>query len=138
MFYVAGLVHDIGKTVIPSEIINKKNPLSKEEFDLIKKHPYYGYQALSKTKALTFIAELVLSHHERIDGTGYPFQKSGEEIPLGSRILCVADSYDAMVNDRPYHRAMSKEEALSELKRCQGSQFDKNVVETFIRELASF
>lgn len=136
--YFAGLVHDIGKTVIPSEIINKKNPLSKEEFDLIKKHPYYGYQALSKTKALTFIAELVLSHHERIDGTGYPFQKSGEGIPLGSRILCVADSYDAMVNDRPYHRAMSKEDALLELKRCQGSQFDEKIVDIFIRELESF
>lgn len=132
--YLAGLVHDIGKTVIPHYIINKKEKLTDDEFELIKKHSYYGYETLSKTEALKFIAELVLHHHERVDGKGYPHQKSGEDIPIGSRILCVADSYDAMVNNRPYRKAMSKEEAIIELQRCSGTQFDKIVVESFISE----
>lgn len=133
--YFAGLVHDIGKTVISYDIINKKGKLTAEEFEIIKKHPYYGYQALSKTEALKLIAELVLYHHERVDGSGYPMQKVGEEIPVGARILCVADAYDAMVNERPYHRAMSKEEAFVELRRCAGSQFDKRIVDVFIKEV---
>lgn len=130
--YFAGLVHDIGKTVISNEIINKKGKLSDEEFELIKKHPYYGYEALSKTESLSFIAELVLYHHERVDGNGYPSQKAGQEIPLGARILCIADAYDAMVNDRPYHEALTKEEAIAELNRCKGSQFDEKIVDIFL------
>ncbi len=130
--YFAGLVHDIGKTIIPHDIINKKGRLSKAEFEIIKKHPVYGYEALSKTEALQCIAQLVLYHHEKIDGSGYPSQISGENIPLGSRILCVADAYDAMINDRPYHKAMSKQAALMELKRCAGTQFDKKAVEVLI------
>jgi len=133
--YFAGLVHDIGKTVIPHDIINKKGKLTEEEFEIIKKHAYYGYEALSKTETLKFIAELVLYHHERVDGGGYPSQKSGEDIPIGARILCVADSYDSMVNNRPYRRAMSKEEAIIELRKCKGTQFDEKVVEIFIREV---
>lgn len=130
--YFAGLVHDIGKTVISNEIINKKGKLSDEEFELIKKHPYYGYEALSKTESLSFIAELVLYHHERVDGNGYPSKKAGQEIPLGARILCIADAYDAMVNDRPYHEALTKEEAIAELNRCKGSQFDEKIVDIFL------
>lgn len=130
--YFAGLVHDIGKTVIPSEIINKKGKLTELEFELIKKHSHYGYEALSKTESLKYISEMVLYHHEKVDGSGYPTNKAGEDIPIGSRILCVADSYDAMVNNRPYRKAMSKEEAFIELRRCQGSQFDKKVVDAFI------
>lgn len=135
--YFAGLVHDIGKTIIPSSILNKKGSLTKDEFAQIKKHPEYGYKVLSKTDTLKPIANLVLYHHERVDGEGYPTQKSGEDIPIGSRILVVADSYDAMVNDRPYRKAMSKKEALIELKRCQGSHFDENVVRAFIQSLSS-
>lgn len=130
--YFAGLVHDIGKTVIPCDIINKKGKLSLSEFDLIKKHSYFGYEALSKTASLKLIAELVLHHHERYDGQGYPSNLSGEDIPIGARILCVADAYDAMTNDRPYRKAISKKEALLELRRCAGTQFDKNIVEVFI------
>ena len=133
--YFAGLVHDIGKTVIPSVIINKKGKLTKEEFDIIKKHAYYGYEALSKTDALKYISELVLYHHEKVDGSGYPLNKSGDDIPLGSRILCVADSYDAMVNNRPYRKAMTQAEAFVELRRCQGSQFDEKVVDAFINKV---
>ena len=133
--YFAGLVHDVGKTVIPHDIINKKDKLTEEEFELIQKHAYYGYEAFSKSEALNFIAELVLYHHERIDGKGYPTQKSGKDIPLGARILCVADAYDAMVNDRPYRKALTKNEALTELRRCKGTQFDENIVEIFISKV---
>lgn len=134
--YFAGLVHDIGKTVIPYDIINKKSKLTNIEFDIIKKHSSYGYEALYKTDTLKFIAELVLHHHERIDGTGYPSQKSGEDIPLGSRILCIADSYDSMVSDRPYRSAMSQNDAFNELKSCAGSQFDEAIVDIFIEKVA--
>lgn len=136
--YFAGLVHDVGKTIIPNHILNKKGKLTEEEFDLIKNHPYYGHEALSKTEALKFISDLVLYHHERVDGKGYPYQISGEEIPLGAKILCVADAYDAMINDRPYRDAMSKEDALMELERCKGTQFDSAVVDVFIREIVGF
>jgi HD-GYP domain-containing protein (c-di-GMP phosphodiesterase class II) len=132
--YFAGLVHDIGKTIIPSKILNKKGKLSDEEFDLIKKHSYYGYESLSKIEALSSIAELVLYHHERVDGKGYPCQKIQNDIPLGSRILCVADAYDAMVNNRPYHEAISNEKAYGELRKCSGTQFDKKIVEIFISQ----
>lgn len=134
--YFAGLVHDIGKTVIPHHIIDKKGKLTTEEFDLIKRHAYYGYEALSKTPALKAIAELVLHHHERVDGRGYPNQISKEDIPIGARILCVADAYDAMVNNRPYRKAMSIEDTFAELRRCEGSQFDKQIVDIFIKEIA--
>ena len=133
--YFAGLVHDIGKTVIPYNIINKKGKLTQSEFELIQKHSYFGYEALSKTEALKFIAELVLYHHERFDGRGYPSNISGENIPIGARILCIADSYDAMVNDRPYREAISKSEAITELRRCSYTQFDGEIVEVFIREI---
>lgn len=135
--YFAGLVHDIGKTVIPYEIINKKGKLTEVEFELVKKHSYYGYESLSKTETLKFIAELVLYHHERVDGKGYPSQKIQHEIPIGARILCVADAYDAMVNDRPYHIALSKEKAILELQRCAGTQFDEQIVDVFIKSVAA-
>lgn len=130
--YYAGLVHDIGKTVIPSEIINKIEKLTDEEFAIIKKHSSYGYEALIKTEELKDIADVVLQHHERYDGKGYPLHHKGDEIPLGARILCVADAYDAMVNDRPYHGALTKNEAINELLRCAGTQFDREIVEIFI------
>lgn len=126
--YFAGLVHDIGKTVIPHEILNKEERLTEKEFELIKKHSHNGYKALLGIESLESIAKIVLHHHERVDGKGYPCEISGNDIPLGSRILCVADAYDAMTNDRPYHKALSKKEAINELRRCKGSQFDIKVV----------
>jgi HD-GYP domain-containing protein (c-di-GMP phosphodiesterase class II) len=104
---------------------------------IIREHSYYGHESLSKIKALSFIAELVLYHHERVDGKGYPYQKSQNDIPVGSRMLCVADAYDAMVNNRPYHTSISNEKACRELRRCSGTQkFDKKIVEIFINEVA--
>ncbi|HHU36501.1 MAG TPA: HD domain-containing protein [Treponema sp.] len=131
--YFAGLVHDIGKTIIPHDILIKKEKLTEEEFELIKKHSHYGYKSLSKTPVLKSIAELVLHHHERVDGKGYPSKIIEKNIPLGSRILCIADSYDAMVNNRPYRKAMSKKDAIAELKRCAGTQFDKKIVEICLK-----
>ena len=131
--YFAGLVHDIGKTVIPSEIINKIEKLTNEEFDIIKKHSSYGYTALARTDELTEIAEYVRQHHERYDGTGYPMGTKGEEIPLAARILSVADAFDAMINERPYHKAKCQMDVIDELKKCSGSQFDPKVVDALLK-----
>jgi putative nucleotidyltransferase with HDIG domain len=133
--YFAGLVHDIGKTVIPSEIINKTEKLTQAEFDVIKKHSSYGYTALARTEELTEIAEYVRQHHERYDGTGYPIGTKGDEIPLAARILSVADAYDAMINERPYHKAKCQEAALDELKKWSGLQFDPSVVDALFKSL---
>ncbi len=131
--YLAGLVHDIGKTIIPSNILNKKATLSDEEYSIVQRHSLYGYEVLVKTKELAGIALIVKHHHERYDGNGYPMKLSGNDIPIGSRILAVVDSYDAMVNDRPYRSAICKEDAINELIRCKGSQFDTVLVDAFIK-----
>lgn len=131
--YFAGLVHDIGKTIIPSSVINKKGRLTSEEYEIVKNHSTYGYEALVKTSELKEIAEIVLQHHERIDGRGYPLGKSGYDIPLGARILAVADSFDAMTNERSYRKAMTIESAVEELYNCSGSQFDKKVVDILVK-----
>jgi len=126
--YYAGLVHDIGKAIISKEIINKKGKLSEIEFEIIKKHPRDGYKALIKTKEIEYIANIVLQHHERWDGTGYPGCIKGENIFLESRIIAIADAYDAMTSDRPYRKALSKKEAIKELRKNAGKQFDPVVV----------
>src|SRR6056297_3856811 len=126
--YYAGLVHDIGKTLIPREIINKKGKLSKDEFEIIKKHPTHAYKALVKSKELNHITNIVLQHHERIDGKGYPLGLEGEDILIESRIISIADAYDAMRSDRPYRKALTKMEAFNELRKNSGKQFDKEIV----------
>jgi len=131
--YFAGLVHDIGKTVIPSDIINKVEKLTAEEFDAIKNHATYGYMALARTDELTEIAEYVRQHHERYDGFGYPMGTKGDAIPLAARILSVADAFDAMINERPYHKARSQADVIDELKKCSGSQFDPEVVDALLK-----
>lgn len=131
--YFAGLVHDIGKTIIPSEIINKEGRLTIEEFEIVKKHSNFGYEALSKTSELKEIADIVLQHHEKINGTGYPLGNCGDTIPLGSRILSVADAFDAMINERPYKETLSREKAVEELHNCSGTQFDKNIVAVLVK-----
>lgn len=133
VIYFAGLVHDIGKTVIPSQVINKTSPLTDDEFEVIKKHSVYGYESLKKTPELEKIADLVHQHHERYNGKGYPLGNAGKDIPLGARILCIADAYDAMVNDRPYRNGMSKDEAIKEVLRCKGEQFDPMLVDVFVK-----
>lgn len=125
-------LHDIGKIGICEEILKKSSPLTKGEWDEIKKHCEIGYRIAQNLTELTVIAEYILHHHERWDGTGYPTGLKGEEIPLLSRILSVVDAYDVMTNDRIYRDKMSKEHALSELVNNAGTQFDPMIVEKFI------
>lgn len=125
-------LHDVGKIVLPDEIFTKGNNLSQEEWNQIKRHPEVGYRIASASPELTHIAEAVLSHHERWDGSGYPRGTKGEDIPLPARILAIADAYEAMTQGRPYRKAKSTKEARAELRRYAGSQFDPRLVEAFL------
>jgi HD-GYP domain-containing protein (c-di-GMP phosphodiesterase class II) len=127
----AGVIHDIGKIGVSDRILEKNGPLDEEEWEEMKRHPEIGYSILSTVNEYSPFAEIVLSHHERWDGKGYPKGLKGEEIPLFSRILAVAEAYDAMVSGRPYKEAMSGEEVLAELRRCAGAQFDPGIVKVF-------
>lgn len=134
--YWAALVHDVGKIVVPSSILNKESKLTIEEFEVVKKHPVYGHDFLSTSPELRDLARYVFHHHERWDGKGYPAGISGEEIPLISRIIMVADSWDAMRSDRPYRKGLSKEKAMEEILKHSGAQFDPNIAKIFIKMLA--
>ena len=128
----ASLLHDIGKIGVYDRILLKPMGLSPEEFALMKSHPDLAAEIL---KSLHFLEEhipIILHHHERQDGSGYPLGLKGEEIPLGSRIIQVADTWDAMTSDRPYRRRLSTAQAVSELKRVSGIQLDKNCVSVFL------
>jgi len=129
--YVAGLLHDIGKIGIPSHILFKPTKLSLEDYDEIKLHPTKGYQILKPIRSLGDLAEVVLQHHERYDGTGYPGGLKCEEILLEARILAVADAYQAMISDRPYRKRLPVEEAIIELEKDTGTQFDPEVIKAF-------
>lgn len=125
-------VHDLGKVAIPDEVLNKKGKLTEEEWEIMKSHAEKGYRIALNSYELSSIAELILKHHERWDGKGYPLNLKGEEIPIECRILAVADAYDAMTNLRPYNTVKTHKEAIEEIKRCSGSQFDPKVVEAFL------
>ncbi|MEQ8174123.1 MAG: HD domain-containing phosphohydrolase [Syntrophomonadaceae bacterium] len=118
------VLHDIGKIAIPNSILEKPGRLSPEEWDSIKKHPEIGYRIALGTPEMAPIAEAILHHHERWDGTGYPLGLKNDEIPLLSRIISIIDAYDVMLYGRPYQECMNVQEALDEIKRCAGSQFD--------------
>ncbi len=129
--YWAGLLHDIGKILISSSILNKPARLSEEEFEEIKKHPIYGYEILRTSRLLQGIAEIVLHHHERPNGKGYP--RGTKDIPLEARIIAVVDAFEAMKSGRPYKPSYSLEKCLEELRSNAGTQFDPEIVEVFIK-----
>ena len=131
----AGLLHDIGKIGIRLEALNKPGKITKQEHEMFKDHTTMGKQILEQIHFLRDIVPLVYHHHEWYDGSGYPTGIKAEQIPLGARILAIADAYDAMTSDRPYRKALSQEEAIRELRRCAGTQFDPHLVEIFIKEL---
>lgn len=130
-------LHDIGKINISKEILNKKGKLTDEEWNELKQHPENGVEIIKPVKSLEKVIPLILHHHERYDGKGYPYNLKGEEIPYLSRILTIADSFDAMTSSRPYNIRKSYDEALEELKRCKGLQFDPELVDKFIEILST-
>ncbi len=131
------LLHDIGKVSIDPSILQKPGPLTADEWKEMKRHPEIGYRIVQSMPELAAVSKLVLSHHERWDGLGYPHGLKGENIPLACRILAVADAFDAMTNNRVYRRAMTAREAMDELLKFAGTQFDTEIVKLFIRILKS-
>jgi diguanylate cyclase (GGDEF)-like protein len=131
---LGGSLHDLGKLAIPEEILRKPGALNESERLVLQRHPQIGYRML-ESLGVEPIADWVLHHHERWDGTGYPDRLRAEEIPIGARIIFVADAYDAMTSERVYRKPFSEREALEELERCAGSQFDPAIVEAFSEEL---
>lgn len=125
-------LHDIGKIAIPDEILMKKGKLNRKEWLIVRRHPEVGYNICKSSPQLIPVAEAVLSHHEWWNGAGYPRGLKGEKIPLTSRIISIIDAYDVMTHNRPYRKAIGKEEAIKELKRCSGTQFDPKLVKIFI------
>ena len=132
---LGGVLHDIGKVAIPEAILNKSGPLNPDEWDTMKSHVVFGAKILEPLSPLARIREMVLHHHEYFDGSGYPEGFSGEQIPLGSRIIAVADAYDTITSDRTYKKARAAEEALAELERCSNAQFDGKIVALFVRTM---
>jgi diguanylate cyclase (GGDEF)-like protein len=131
---LAARLHDVGKTAIPAEILDKPGPLNEREWEFVHRHPLIGERIVRAAPALASTAALIRSSHERIGGNGYPDGLTGENIPLGSRIIAVCDAFDAMTTDRPYQPSVSIDKALEELTRNAGSQFDTKVVEAFCRD----
>ncbi|PTX17488.1 PAS domain S-box-containing protein/diguanylate cyclase (GGDEF) domain-containing protein [Halanaerobium congolense] len=130
---LAAELHDIGKTVIPASILNKKGKLTESEWQEVKTHSAVGHRILNATEEYFHISEEVLAHHEHWDGNGYPRGLKGEDIPLIARIIAIIDAYDVMTNDQVYKKALKKEEALEEIKACAGTQFDPFLVEVFVK-----
>jgi diguanylate cyclase (GGDEF)-like protein/putative nucleotidyltransferase with HDIG domain len=132
---LAASLHDLGKLAIPEEILRKPGPLTEPERMVLERHPQIGFRML-ESLGVDPVADWVLHHHERWDGSGYPDGLPGERIPLGARIIFVADAYDAMTSERVYRRRVTPDQAIAELQRCAGSQFDPEIVDAFAGELA--
>ncbi len=128
----AALLHDIGKIGIPDQILHKPGPLTEREWAIMRQHPEIGARILRLVHGLNEVARLVLAHHEHYDGSGYPYGLSGDAIPLGARILAVVDAFGAMTTDRVYRPALSFRDAIAELRRCAGTDFDPKVVDVFL------
>ena len=125
-------LHDIGKMAIPDKILNKPGKLESDEMNIMREHAYHGYQIVKKIPFLAEAAEIVYSHQERFDGTGYPRGLKGEQIPLGARIFSIADTFDAITSDRPYRPAQSDKAAREEIEKWKDRQFDPEVVKVFL------
>lgn len=134
---IGGLLHDVGKIGVPDAILTKEGALTEEEWDSIKQHPVLGKRVIEQAPELRDVVPLVLHHQERYDGTGYPFHLKAEEIPLGARIIAAADAYHAIRSDRPYRSGRTHAEAVPEMLRCAGTQFDPEVVHALLRALES-
>ncbi len=130
--YWAGMLHDIGKTRIAKEVLNKKAELTNEEFAIVENHPEFGYEMVIKSDSLKGVAETILYHHERYDGLGYPFGLQGERIPVEAQIMALADTWDAMRSKRSYRNPLSVERAREELERNKGRQFSPHLVILFL------
>ena len=130
--YHIALLHDIGKVVIPEEILNKPGQLTDNEYETIKRHAQYGYEILKEIDCLPNLALGAGYHHERLDGKGYPQGKSADEIPEIARIIAVADTFDAMHSTRPYRKSMPIENIIAELKRVSGTQLDAKIVDVLL------
>jgi putative nucleotidyltransferase with HDIG domain len=135
MIQIAGILHDFGKIGITEMVLNKPGNLTEPEYLAVRKHPMIAATILEPIEELTEVIDYIKHHHERYDGRGYPDKLEGEDIPLGARILCVADSFDAMTSKRSYHDSMCVADAIEELVSCSGSQFDPEVVKRFIEVL---
>jgi HD-GYP domain-containing protein (c-di-GMP phosphodiesterase class II) len=127
----ASLLHDIGKLGIPEQILLKPTRLTPQEYSIVKEHVTLGAEILAASPSLHELIPTVRHHHERYDGTGYPDQLKGESIPIEARIVAVADAIEAMASDRPYRRAMELDQILEELRKCNGMQFDPQVIQAF-------
>jgi HD-GYP domain-containing protein (c-di-GMP phosphodiesterase class II) len=130
--HISGLVHDVGKIGVPETILCKPGRLTPEEFDQVKLHPGIGHRILKDIPMLEDVLPAVLHHHERFDGAGYPTGLKGTDIPLFARLICLADTFDAMSSNRSYRPAMSRQHVLDEIRRCAGSQFDPELAEKFV------
>ena len=134
---LAGYLHDIGKIGVPESILTKPAPLTAEEYEIVRQHPRVGHRIVSNIEGAEEIAEIILHHHERWDGKGYPNELKGNEVSLLARILTLADAYDAMTSKRPYRDRLDTDKVLAELRAGMGKQFDPNVVTVFLQEVTS-
>jgi putative nucleotidyltransferase with HDIG domain len=129
-------LHDIGKVGIPESILCKTGPLNDLEWIVMRSHPHVGAKIVEPIPFMGEAVEIVRNHHERYDGSGYPTGLRGEEIPLGARIFAIADAFDAMTSDRPYRRALTHDQAVAEVERCAGTQFDPEIARVFLELFA--